>query len=137
METEQPVFGIVYHSEVGPASDPGSDSSHAHDVYLITWDGRPLHVHEFSGITSFDVGHRHAYAGTTRPAPSGVPHTHVYFAVTSLDDGHEHGIRGQTGPAIPLPGGGHYHLFSGVTTVNGRVPHIHSYSGATGGSIPV
>jgi hypothetical protein len=123
---ERPVFGFVYH----PANSESEDH-HSHEMYLITWDGRPLHVHGFSGITSFNAGHRHQYAGTTEPAPSGVPHTHGYYTATSFDDGHTHVIRGVTGPAIPIPGGGHYHFFEGVTTVNGRIPHTHTYSGRT------
>lgn len=74
----------------------------------------------------------HYYAGVTSPAPTGVPHTHVYSTVTSLNDGHEHLISGRTGPAIPAAGGGHYHFFEGVTTINGRTPHRHNYSGRTG-----
>ncbi|MFD2170991.1 YmaF family protein [Tumebacillus lipolyticus] len=119
-------FGIVYNRE-----DDGAGDVHAHDVFLIMWDGRQIHVHNFSGVTSYDVGHQHRYAGTTDPAPNGVPHTHRYVTITSLDDGHTHTLRGITGPDIPLPTGGHYHLFQGVTTVNGRTPHKHSYSGRT------
>jgi hypothetical protein len=123
---EQPVIGFIVH-----ADDEGSDTTHTHEMYLVSWDGRQLHVHNFSGVTSFDVGHQHKYAGTTEPAPSGVPHTHGYRTVTSFDDGHTHVISGTTGPAIPLPGGGHIHYFEGVTTVNGRTPHKHAYSGQT------
>nr|WP_083517019.1 YmaF family protein [Alicyclobacillus shizuokensis] len=119
-------MGVVYeHDETGGAM-------HSHEMFLVTWDGRILHTHGFCGVTSFDVGHRHGYAGVTAPAPSGVPHTHMYSTVTTFNDGHVHSIKGRTGPAIPLPGGGHYHLFEGVTTVNGRIPHHHSYCGKTG-----
>ena len=120
----QPVVGIVYH-----ANDSTSESTHSHRVYL-------MHIHNFSGITSLDVGHRHYYAGTTEPAPSGVPHTHEYLTVTSFDVGHTHIIEGETGPAIPLPGGGHYHVFKGTTSENGRTPHTHEYSGRTSPEIP-
>ncbi|MGP7816613.1 YmaF family protein [Niallia sp. 01092] len=109
----------------------GANSLHAHNLYITSWNGRPVHVHKFSGVTSFDNGHRHQYAGTTEPAPSGVPHTHRYFTFTSFDDGHKHEIRGVTGPAISLPNGGHYHEFRGSTTVNGANPHRHRYSGRT------
>ena len=119
------VFGVVYH----PSDSEGD--SHSHDIFLIIWDGREVHVHNFSGSTSFEVGHQHAYAGTTEPAPSGVPHTHRYFTVTSFDDGHTHTIQGVTGPVNPLPGGGHYHFFQGTTTVNGATPHTHAYRGRT------
>jgi hypothetical protein len=118
------VSGYLIHSN-------DSDSYHSHNLYITTWDGRPVHVHQFSGVTSYDAGHRHQYVGMTEPAPSGVPHTHRYFTFTSFNDGHRHEIRGVTGPAIPLPGGGHYHEFSGVTTTSGRIPHLHRYSGKT------
>lgn len=101
-------------------------------MYLITCDGRVLHTHGSSGVVSFNVGHRHGYTGITEPAPSDAPRTHAYSTVTTFNDGHEHFIRGRTGPAIPLPGGGHYHYFEGVTTVNGRTPHSHAYNGRTG-----
>jgi hypothetical protein len=123
---EIPVTGFILHS-----NDTDSDSLHSHVLYLTSWDGRPIHTHHFSGVTSFDVGHDHRYAGATEPAPSGVPHSHKYFTVTSFNDGHKHEIRGTTGPAIELPGGGHYHNFKGVTTINGAHPHSHKYSGKT------
>lgn len=123
---EQPISGIMFHSD-----NRDGKEQHSHEMYLVTWDGRVLHVHNFAGITSFDVGHRHHYAGTTEPARTGVPHTHGYYTVTSFNDGHTHVIRGTTGPDIPLPQGGHYHFFEGVTTVSGRNPHTHSYSGRT------
>lgn len=124
-----PVMGFVVHS--GGEDDP----NHAHRLYITSWDGRPVHVHPFSGTTSYDVGHRHHYAGMTEPAPSGVQHVHGYYAVTSFDAGHSHIIRGTTGPAIPLSGGGHYHYFEGRTTVNGSTPHTHSYGGNTGNEV--
>ena len=120
------VFGVVYHRD-----GHDDDDQHTHQMYLISWDGEALHVHNFAGVTSYNVGHRHRYLGTTEPAPSGVPHTHAYYTETSFDDGHRHVIRGCTGPAIPLPGGGHYHLFRGYTTVDGRIPHTHYYCGKT------
>ncbi|GAX91311.1 YmaF family protein [Effusibacillus lacus] len=123
---EKRVYGFVCHS-----GKEKSGSEHFHEMFLVTWDGRPLHVHGFSGTTSYDAGHNHRYAGTTEPAPSGVPHTHAYCTATSFDDGHTHVIRGRTGPAVPLPNGGHIHYFEGFTTVSGRIPHVHSYSGRT------
>src|SRR5690348_9018598 len=126
MEDEQKVFGIVYESS------ESENSTHSHEIFLMTWDGRILHSHGFSGVTSFNVGHRHNYAGVTNSAPSGAPHTHAYSTMTSLNDGHTHRISGRTGLAIPLPGGGHYHYFEGVTTIDGRTPHSHTYSGRTG-----
>jgi hypothetical protein len=119
-----PVSGFMYHSD-------DSDPIHSHQLYITSWDGRPIHNHQFKGVTSFDDGHSHRYASTTEPAPSGVPHTHRYFTSTSVDDRHRHQIRGITGLAIPLPNGGHYHEFSGVTTVEGTRPHRHRYSGRT------
>ncbi len=123
---EIPITGFILDS--GQSKE---DEEHSHVLYLTSWNGRPIHVHKFGGITSFDVGHRHQYAGTTEPAPSGVPHTHSYFTVTSFDAGHKHKIKGETGPDIPLPGGGHYHKFKGVTSVDGNPPHEHAYSGKT------
>ncbi|QYR24246.1 YmaF family protein [Paenibacillus sp. sptzw28] len=125
---EIPVTGFVFHNEQ-------SGSDHSHVLYITTWNGRPVHVHQFAGVTSFDVGHRHQYAGTTEPAPSGVPHVHGYSTVTSFDDGHTHTIRGTTGPAIPLQDVGHIHYFEGSTTVDGMIPHSHRYSGNTGNEI--
>ncbi|WEK52942.1 MAG: YmaF family protein [Candidatus Cohnella colombiensis] len=120
-----PITGIIVHSE-------DDDSNHSHKLYITSWDGRPVHVHPFSGVTSYDVGHQHHYAGMTKPAPSGVQHVHNYYAVTSFNDGHTHIISGTTGPLIPLPNGGHYHHFEGHTTVNGSIPHTHMYQGSTG-----
>lgn len=125
---EIPITGIVVHNG-------DSESQHSHRLYITSWDGKPVHVHPFSGVTSFDVGHRHSYAGVTEPAPSGVNHVHGYHTATSFDDGHMHVIRGTTGPAVPLPGGGHYHYFEGFTTVSGRIPHTHVYSGTTGNEV--
>jgi hypothetical protein len=119
-----PVSGFIYESE-----DVDSGSEHSHALYLTHWDGRPVHVHNFGGVTSFDVGYRHRYEGTTEPAPSGVPHTHRYRTITTFDDRHRHEIRGVTGSAILVPGGGHIHQFEGETSVD--PPHEHSYSGRT------
>lgn len=126
MKQKQKVFGIVSHR---PQAESGEE--HSHEMFLVMWDGTALHTHHFSGVTSYDVGHSHSYAGTTAPAPTGVPHTHKYYTVTSRDNGHTHVLEGVTGPDIPLPGGGHYHFFSGYTTVDGAVPHSHAYSGRT------
>jgi hypothetical protein len=119
-----PVTGFMFES---------ADNSleHSHNLYITTWDGEPVHTHQFKGVTSFDVGHNHRYVGTTEPAPSGVQHTHKYFTFTSFDDGHKHEIKGVTDPAIFLPSGGHIHEFSGVSSVDGATPHRHKYSGKT------
>lgn len=122
-----PITGFLYES-----NEENSNSQHSHHLYITSWDGKPVHAHKFTGVTSIDVGHRHKYAGTTEPAPIGVPHTHRYCTFTSFDDGHRHEIKGVTGPAIPLPGGGHFHEFRGVTSVDGDPPHSHKYSGKTG-----
>jgi hypothetical protein len=119
-----PVSGFMYDSD-------DSNPMHSHQLYITSWDGQPIHTHEFKGNTSFDDGHRHRYAGTTEPAPSGIQHTHKYFTFTSVDNRHNHQIRGITGPAIPLGSGGHFHEFSGFTTVDGTTPHRHRYSGRT------
>ncbi|MBG9733471.1 YmaF family protein [Paenibacillus alvei] len=122
---EIPISGFIYESEE-------KNKHHSHKLYITSWNGRPVHVHDFSGITSVDIGHRHEYAGTTEPAPNDVQHTHEYYAETTFNDGHTHVISGRTGSAIPVPQGGHIHLFQGVTTVNGRIPHAHHYKGQTG-----
>ncbi|AJS57976.1 YmaF family protein [Paenibacillus sp. IHBB 10380] len=119
-----PITGFVVHSD-------DSDFEHSHQLFITSWDGRSVHVHPFAGDTSFDVGHYHHYAGVTEPAPSGIQHVHNYCAKTSFNDQHTHIIRGTTGPAIQLTGGGHYHPFKGYTTVNGKIPHAHRYSGNT------
>lgn len=127
-------FGFLYSPK--DHADAAAGGQHVHEVYWVVWDGQGTHVHPFSGITSLEFGHRHMYVGNTEPAPDGVPHTHRYAAVTSFDDGHQHMIRGQTGPAIPLPGGGHYHWFGGMTSVDGAPPHKHAYKGRTGADTP-
>jgi hypothetical protein len=68
------VSGFIYEK-----AEVHSGSEHSHVLYLTHWDGRPVHFHDFEGVTSFDVGHRHGYEGTTEPAPSGVQHTHPYY----------------------------------------------------------
>jgi hypothetical protein len=121
-----PVQGFVLHSEK-------SGNDHSHGLYITSWDGRPVyHVHPFSGVTSFNDGHAHQYAGYTEPAPTGIPHVHRYHTVTVVNDGHTHLIQGVTGPAVDLPGGGHIHHFEGFTTINGMRPHSHHYNGVTG-----
>lgn len=127
---EIPITGFIVRSG-------GSDSNHSHKLYITSWNGTPVHVHAFSGETSYDDGHSHAYAGWTEPAPSGVPHVHGYHSITSFVSGHTHVIRGVTGPAIPLGDGGHYHLFEGYTTVDGANPHSHAYRGRTGNEVNV
>lgn len=129
MHNEIPVAGFIVHSE-------DESSQHSHKLFITSWNGRQLHVHQFAGITSFDAGHSHNYSGTTASAPSGVQHTHEYYATTTFNDGHSHIIKGITGPAIPLPGGGHIHRFEGTTTLNGTMPHVHNYRGETGNEIP-
>ncbi|MCY9589825.1 hypothetical protein PC41400_16530 [Paenibacillus chitinolyticus] len=123
-----PVTGFVMDSG-------DDDAHHSHKLFITSWNGTPVHVHAFSGITSIEDGHSHEYASWTAPAPTGVPHVHGYHTETSLNQGHIHMIQGTTGPAIDLPGGGHYHLFEGYTTINGSHPHSHAYSGRTGNEV--
>jgi hypothetical protein len=120
-----PITGFVMHSD-------DDNDKHSHKLFITSWGGRPVHTHEFNGVTSSNVAHNHRYAGVTEAAPNGVPHVHQYYTVTSFDAGHTHLIQGATGPAIPIPGGGHIHYFEGLTTVNGSIPHTHAYSGKTG-----
>lgn len=141
---EIPVRGILLcmnrsnsDSEYDHKSKHDHRSQHDHKLVITSWDERPvnMHVHPMAGKTSFDVGHYHQYAGTTEPAPTGIPHVHHYNIETTFNDQHVHLLRGTTGPAIPLPNGGHYHYFEGYTTVNGRIPHTHSYQGRTGNEV--
>lgn len=127
---EVPFSGYMVHAGDG-------DAEHSHKLFLTSWNGVPVHVHEFAGITSFDNGHRHDYMGTTQPAPSGPQHTHGYYVMTTLNDGHNHIIQGVTGPPIPISTGGHIHYFEGTTSVNGRMPHVHRYGGQTGNEMQV
>ncbi|WP_077214921.1 YmaF family protein [Bacillus dakarensis] len=122
-----PISGYLYDS-----GDIG-ESVHSHNLRITSWDGNPVHIHQFSGETSYDIGHSHMFAGTTEPAPGRRQHTHRYFVYTSISDGHIHQIRGVTGPAIYLPNGRHYHEFQGVTTVDGLTQHSHVYRGRTSG----
>lgn len=73
----------------------------------------------------------HRYVGITEPVSNRPQHTHRYFTFASFNNGYRDMIRGVTGPDIPLPGGGHYHQFRGVTNVEGITPHRHRYSGRT------
>lgn len=114
---------LIDSNEFGP---------HFHNFYITTWDGRAVHTHAFSGMTSFDDGHSHNYSGMTEPAQTGVNHVHQYYTMTTISDGHYHIIRGTTGPAVALPNGGHIHYFEGYTTVNGMHPHSHMYRAQTG-----
>lgn len=59
MEQEHRVYVIVYEP------DESKSGTHSHEIFLITWDGRILHTHGFSGVTSHDVGHHHFYGGVT------------------------------------------------------------------------
>jgi hypothetical protein len=124
-----PVQGFVLH-----AND--DQNEHSHKIFITSWDGLPVyHVHAFEGVTSFDEGHVHEYVGVTQSAQTGVPHVHHYHSETSFNNGHTHIIAGVTGPDVDVPGGGHIHYFEGFTTVNGRTPHTHRYSGATGNEV--
>ncbi|MCD9021974.1 YmaF family protein [Cohnella silvisoli] len=123
-----PVTGFVMDSGDG-------NSDHSHKLYITSWNGNPVHVHAFSGVTSINDGHSHEYESWTASAPTGVPHVHEYHTFTSYDQGHTHLIQGTTGPAIDLPSGGHYHLFEGYTTINGCHPHSHAYRGRTGNEV--
>lgn len=125
---EIPISGFVFHAGEG-------DAEHSHKLFITSWNGRPVHVHNFGGATSYNDGHIHEYAGTTESAPTGVQHTHGYYTETTFNDGHTHFIRGVTGPSISVPGGGHIHYFQGATTINGRNPHSHFYEGQTSNEI--
>jgi hypothetical protein len=124
---EIPITGFIISNDSG--------NQHTHGLYITSWDGRAVHLHQFAGVTSINDGHHHQYAGVTESAPTGVQHIHGYNTVTSFDNGHTHIIQGRTGPDIPLQGGGHYHYFEGFTTINGIHPHTHNYNGTTGNEV--
>jgi hypothetical protein len=123
-QMEKQVNGFILHSSLA------TDSENTYDVYLITWTGQ--HIHQFSGTTFFDTGHKHTYSGNTQQAQSGVPHIHRSYTITSIGNGHSHVIYGVTGPAITYTGGGHYHWFGGITKVDGRTTQTQFFSGKKG-----
>ncbi|WP_308423181.1 YmaF family protein [Marinithermofilum abyssi] len=73
-----------------------NDGSHDHQFQLVFFEDGPgirkpyPHHHEYQGITSFDVGHRHRLGGVTTPAPYVPDHVHEYRGTTTFDDGHVH-----------------------------------------------
>lgn len=90
-----------------------------------------IHLHFMKGITSFDFGHDHTFSGRTDFSFSGRRHRHYYSIYTSFNRGHSHLIFGYTSPPIFLPNGRHYHVFQGITTVDGNPLHNHEYRGIT------
>lgn len=94
MNKKVQVKGYVYSKDNG--------NEHSHGLYITSWDGRPVsHVHPFSGVTSYDEGHSHQYAGVTGPAiqvPGG-RHVHYFEGFTTLNgiSPHTHHYRGNTG----------------------------------------
>jgi len=60
-----------------------------------------MHVHNFYGGTTYDVGHLHLYSGTTSPAPEEPYHTHYISVKTTVELAHDHVIDVETGPPIP------------------------------------
>jgi hypothetical protein len=103
---------------------------HGHNIAHFTWDGRNVHIHQYSTETSFNNGHSHTVSGTTSSSNDGMGHVHYYEGTTTLNDGHVHHFSGTTGPPVHLSDGTHYHMFSGRTSFNDG--HVHQYSGATG-----
>ncbi|MBF7083234.1 hypothetical protein IT084_09635 [Desulfallas sp. Bu1-1] len=93
---------------------------------------RTSHVHVYRNITSVNVRHLHRMGGVTGPTiGSGPGHVHRMAGTTTFYDGHTHKYATVTGPAIPVFPGVHVHRYQGVTTVNGKVPHTHRFSGIT------
>ncbi|MEW6183302.1 MAG: YmaF family protein [Bacillota bacterium] len=93
----------------------------------------PFHVHDYSGVTSYDEGHVHGYSGTTTiNIGIGLYHVHLMKGVTAFDEGHDHLYFFFTGPGIPLGPGRHIHGYDGKTTKAGRPPHTHRERGETG-----
>jgi hypothetical protein len=91
-----PVKGYLVHTT-------DKDSKHSHKLFITSWDGRPVHVHPFEGVTSFDVGH-----------------FMIIMPLLPLMTNHDHVIRGTTGPAIPIPNEGHIHQFEVIPQLTGE-----------------
>ncbi|WP_308464576.1 YmaF family protein [Fictibacillus barbaricus] len=108
----------------------GGNLVHGHDLKHIKWEGRNVHVHQYSTQTSVNDGHSHTVQGVTSPAKNSMGHVHKYEGTTTFDDGHVHRFSGTTGPPIYLADGTHYHMIAGTTTFNDG--HMHQYSGWTG-----
>ena len=87
-----------------------------------------LHNHSYRGVTSFNDGHRHRYAGKTTSDPDVPGHIHYMAGYTTFDDGHTHYYAIETGPEVNTREG-HYHLYRGVTRVADR--HVHFFQGRT------
>ncbi|HHW32263.1 MAG TPA: hypothetical protein GXX20_11440 [Clostridiaceae bacterium] len=81
------------------------------------------HDHNYSGVTSFNDGHVHRYAGTTTFAPDRKGHIHYVEGVTSYEDGHVHTYGVSTSVDFPVPGGGHIHFIRVNTQVTDQ--HVH------------
>lgn len=102
-------------------------------MYYKYFGGVPLahHSHSFSGITTFNKGHIHHFAGITAKAVSGVPHVHYMKGITTFNMNHEHAYVTRTGSAILLPDGRHYHYFEArVEYVEGHVHYIRGFTSA-------
>jgi hypothetical protein len=84
----------------------------------------PYHSHFYSGITTFDHGHVHAYEGETSLAPTGATHVHYIQGITTYDNGHTHAYSITTGINIPTADGGHTHYIDGATEIANE--HIHN-----------
>jgi len=64
--------------------------------------GQDDHRHQYSGWTTTNAGHRHAFCGVTGPAIPlrGGGHTHELMGDTSYDFDHSHGYSARTSDAI-------------------------------------
>ncbi|MFV2045926.1 YmaF family protein [Metabacillus litoralis] len=92
---------------------------------------KPHHAHRFSAFTTIYREHFHIIDGFTRGVNGNSfdRHRHLYRGITSFKNKHYHRFYGETGPAIPLPGGGHYHLFEDRTYYNYDEPIDIEYGG--------
>lgn len=111
---------------------------------------KPHHTHYYLLKSSDAKGHYHVVKGITRVINGNRldRHIHMFRGVTTLDNRHYHRFYGKTGPAIPLEGGGHYHVIDERTFYNydepleaqfggviygehDRPKHEHRFSGKT------
>ncbi|WP_238178205.1 YmaF family protein [Paenibacillus contaminans] len=114
----------------------------------------PSHAHYALVRSSAALGHWHWIGFFTYPVNGGDTdsHIHDFQGVSRVADyqgiSHFHRFTGETGQAIPLSGGGHYHMFDAATdnepfqfkggaykTVLSIPRHIHAFTGATGSGL--
>lgn len=88
-----------------------------------------IHVHQYEGATTCNLGHTHTFAGVSGPAiqrPDG-RHVHIVQGRTSFENNHYHEYSVYSGPDVDLPGGFHVHPVTFQTTV--VLNHSHMFTG--------